>query len=162
MPLLPVRLHGSRHVALVAWLPLALAACASFGHPAVGAPPSNSTLYARLGGYEAIAAVADDFLSRVMSDARVAPFFKGLEAKDMQRTRQHLVDLLCTATGGPCYYPGRDMKSVHAQFEITGDVWNAFTGHFNETFARFKVEERERNELVAIVQSLRGDIVNRP
>jgi hemoglobin len=80
----------------------------------------------------------------------------------MQRTRQHLVDLLCTATGGPCYYPGRDMKSVHAQFEITGDVWNAFTGHFNETFARFNVGERERNELVAIVQSLRGDIVNRP
>jgi hemoglobin len=109
-----------------------------------------------------LAAVADDFLSRVMSDARVSPFFKGLEAKDMQRTRQHLVDLLCTATGGPCYYPGRDMKSVHAQFEITSDVWNAFTGHFNETFAKFKVGKRKRNELVAIVQSLREEIVNRP
>jgi truncated hemoglobin YjbI len=53
------------------------------------------------------------------------------------------------------------MKSVHAQFEITSDVWNAFSGHFNETLAKFKVGERERNELVGIVQSLREEMVKR-
>ncbi len=53
------------------------------------------------------------------------------------------------------------MKSVRAQFEITSDVWNASAGHFNETLAKFKVGERERNELVGIVQSLRGEIVKR-
>jgi len=48
------------------------------------------------------------------------------------------------------------------QLEISPDVWNAFTGHLNETVARFRIADRERNELVAIVQSLRPEIVNRP
>lgn len=139
-------------------LPLALTACASFGAPPVSA---NASLYKRLGGYDALAAVTDDFLGRALPDPRIAPFFRGLEPSDLQRIRQHLVDQLCTATGGPCYYPGKDMKTVHAQFEITGDIWNAFTGHLNETMTRFHVAERERNELVRIIGGLRGDIVNR-
>ena len=158
MPIRSARLHGA-HRAAVALLAVALSACAPLRRGAA-APPA-ATLYARLGGYEALAAVADDFLGRVMADARLAPFFKGLDEKEMRRTRQHIVDLLCNATAGPCFYPGRDMKSVHAQLEITSDVWNAFTGHFNETLAKFHVGDRERNEVVAIVQSLRSDIVNK-
>ena len=104
----------------------------------------------------------DDILAREVKDPVIIPFFKGLEAKDLQRIRQHLVDLLCAATGGPCFYPGRDMKSVHAEMEITENVWNAFTGHIGETLVAFKVPERERNELVVIVQSLKKDIVNKP
>jgi len=159
MPSLPALRRGARCV-LVSTLSLALGSCASARQGAVA--PGAPSLYTRLGGYEALAGVADDFLGRVMADPRLSPFFKGLETRDMQRTRQHLVDLLCNATGGPCFYPGRDMKAVHAQFEITPEVWNAFTGHFNETLARFKVGEREHNELVVIVQSLRSDIVNKP
>jgi hypothetical protein len=45
--------------------------------------------------------------------------------------------------------------------EIGADAWNAFTGHLNETVARFRIQDRERNELVAIIASLRKDIVNR-
>ena len=160
MPSFPACLRGARRSALLALSSLAFASCATIGRS--GAAPSGATLYVRLGGYEALAAVADDLLGRVMQDTRLEPFFRGMEQRDMRRTRQHLVDQLCNATGGPCYYPGRDMKSVHAQFEITPDVWNAFTGHFNETLAKFRVGDGERNELVAIVQSLRPEIVNKP
>jgi hemoglobin len=132
------------------------AACATF--PASQAP-STASLYARLGGYEAIAAVVDDILVREMKDPVVAPFFKGLEEKDLKRIRQHLVDQVCAAAGGPCFYPGRDMKSVHAEMEITNDAWNAFTGHIGATLKAFKVGERERNELVVIIDSMKGDIV---
>lgn len=144
---------------VVALLPLLIGACAMF-HPAQGAAPAAS-LYTRLGGYDAIAAVTDDFLSRALADPKIVPFFKGLEPRDLQRVRQHVVDQLCNAAGGPCYYPGKDMKTAHEQFEIDNDVWNAFTGHFNETFAKFRIPERERNEMVAIVGSLRSSIVNR-
>lgn len=132
-----------------------LAGCASFRSQ----PPADATLYARLGGYESIAAVVDDLLAREVRDPVVAPFFKGLEPSDLQRIRQHLVDQLCAAARGPCFYPGRDMKSVHAEMEITDDVWNAFTGHIGETLTAFKVGEREHNELAAFVASLRKDIV---
>jgi hemoglobin len=130
-------------------------ACASTS----GRASSTPSLYARLGGYDAIAAVVDDLLAREVKDPIVAPFFKGLEIKDVQRIRQHLVDQVCAAAGGPCFYPGRDMKTVHAEMEITEDVWNAFTGHIGETLRAFKVGERERNELVVIVNSMKKDIV---
>ena len=138
---------------------LVTASCATLGRSA--AAPTQS-LYARLGGYAALAAVTDDILARELKDPIITPFFKGLEARDVQRIRQHLLDLLCAATGGPCFYPGKDMKATHAEMEITETVWNAFVGHIGETLKAFKVPEREFNELVVIVQSLKKDIVNKP
>jgi hemoglobin len=156
-PILPARFV--RHSLLFVLLAVGVEGCAVFGR---GGPPATASLYTRLGGYEAIAAVADDILAREMKDSLVTPFFKGLEAKDLQRIRQHLVDQLCAAAGGPCFYPGKDMKTTHAEMEITPAVWNAFVSHIGETLAAFKVGERERNELVVIVNSMRGDIVNKP
>lgn len=127
--------------------------------PAQGKPAP--TLYARLGGQAGIAAFTDDFLSRTMSDPALIPFFKGLTEADDKRIHQHLNELLCLATGGGCSYSGKDMKTTHGQMEISNDVWNQFTGHFNETVARFRIADRERNELVNIVASLKKDIVNR-
>lgn len=139
----------------------ALAAAVSCSHFMHTAAPSEASLYARLGGYDAIAAVVDDLLGRELKDPAVIPFFKGLDAADLKRIRQHLVDQLCAAARGPCFYPGKDMKIAHAEMEITEDVWNAFTGHIGETLAAFRVGERERNDLVAIVSSLKPDIVKK-
>jgi len=146
-----------RRVSLAAVVLLS-AACASV--QSKGAPPPS--LYARLGGYEALAAVTDDILARELKDSVIAPFFKGLEPADMQRIRQHLLDQLCAATGGPCFYPGKPMKAVHAEMEITTDIWNTFTRHIAETLDAFKVPDRERNELAAIVNSMKADIVTKP
>lgn len=147
----------SFRLALAAILPLAACVTARGGTHAPAA-----SLYARLGGYEALAAVTDDILAREVADPVVAPFFKGLEVRDLQRIRQHLLDQLCAATGGPCFYPGKDMKAAHAEMEITEAVWNAFTGHIGASLDKFRVGDRERNELVAIVGSLKADIVRKP
>jgi len=157
MTLFSVRAVRALAVTAVAAVAMAVAGCAALRPLTPAAAPS---LYQRLGGYDAIAAVTDDFLGRALPDPRIAPFFKGLEPKDLQRVRQHLVDQLCNATGGPCYYPGKDMKTAHQELEITNDVWNQFTGHLNETMTRFKIADRERNELVVIVGSLKSSIVN--
>ena len=152
-------IHRAPTMALCLSLVVVATGCASMSGGSQVAP--TASLYSRLGGYDAIAAVTDDFLGGALADPRIVPFFKGLEPRDIQRIRQHVVDQLCNAAGGPCYYPGRDMKTVHAEMEINNDVWNAFTSHFNPTLAKFKVPERERNELVNIIGSLRGSIVNR-
>ena len=120
-----------------------------------------ATLYVRLGGGPGITAFTDDVLGRVTNDPVLIPFFKGLTDADLARIRQHFIELLCSATGGGCTYTGKDMKTVHKDMEINNDTWNAFTGHFNETVTRFHIHDRERNELVVIVQSLKKDIVNR-
>ena len=86
----------------------------------------------------------------------------GLEVRDVQRIRQHLLDQLCAASGGPCFYPGKDMKAAHAEMEITDAAWNAFTGHIAASLDKFRVGDRERNEFVAVVNGLKGDIVCKP
>lgn len=121
----------------------------------------GASLYSRLGGSDGISAFTDDFLGRATNDPVIIPFFKGLSTADLQRIRQHVIELLCSATGGGCTYSGKDMKSVHARMEITNATWNAFTGHLNETVTRFQIADRERNELVVIIASLKKDVVNR-
>jgi hemoglobin len=121
----------------------------------------TASLYSRLGGGAGITAFTDDVLGRVTNDPVLIPFFKGLTDADLTRIRQHFIELLCSATGGGCTYTGKDMKTVHKDMEINNDTWNAFTGHLNETVTRFHIRDRERNELVVIVQSLKKDIVNR-
>ena len=121
----------------------------------------NATLYVRLGGEAGITAFSDDFLGRVTNDPVIIPFFRGLTQADLTRIRQHVIELLCSATGGPCVYSGKDMKTTHKDMEINLDAWNAFTGHLNESVAKFKIPDRERNELVVIIASLKKDIVNR-
>src|SRR6201982_4124928 len=71
------------------------------------------TLYKRLGGYDALAAVTDDFIGRLATDKTVGRFFVGASDNSKMRIRQLVVDQLCAATGGPCLYIGRDMKTAH-------------------------------------------------
>jgi hemoglobin len=91
----------------------------------------QASLYKRLGGYDALAAVTDDFLGRLLSDPQLARFFKGHNAESLKVIRQHIVDFLCVATGGPCAYTGRDMKTAHTGLGITEDDWTATVKDLN-------------------------------
>src|SRR5262249_32852804 len=89
------------------------------GQGPVQAAPVGTSLYARLGGYDAIAAVADDFLGRLATDPQFQKFFVGHSQDSIRRIRQLIVDQLCQVTGGPCAYTGRDMKTAHKGLGIT-------------------------------------------
>ena len=81
-------------------------------------PEGQASLYKRLGGYDAIAAVTDDFIGRLLSAPKFAKFFVGASTDTKGKIRQHIVDQLCNATGGPCVYMGRTMKQSHAGLGI--------------------------------------------
>ena len=115
--------------------------------------------YKRLGGYDAIAAVTDDFIARLASDKSLSRFFVGHSKDSLGRIRQLVVDQLCAATGGPCVYIGRDMKTAHQGMGITETDWNAAVGHLVATLEKFKVPEKEKNEVLGAVSSFKKDIV---
>ncbi len=128
-------------------------------------PPSPGpadSLYKRLGGYDALAAVSDDFLGRLAGDKQLGKFFQGVSKAHNDSIRQHVVDFLCMATGGPCVYVGRDMKSTHAGLGITGADWDRMVGFLIQTFDKFNVPDRERKEVLGALGGLRGDIVDKP
>ncbi|HXJ78940.1 MAG TPA: group 1 truncated hemoglobin [Candidatus Methylomirabilis sp.] len=122
---------------------------------------AGSTLYARLGGYDAIAAVCDDLLPRLMSDSQLGRFWANRGADGIRREKQLLVDYLCASAGGPLYYTGRDMKISHEGMGISGGDWDRFLGHLRATLDKFKVPEAERRDVLGFVESTRADIVER-
>jgi hemoglobin len=117
------------------------------------------SLYQRLGGYDALAAVTDDFIGRMAADKNLAKFFAGHSKDSLMRIRQLVVDQLCAATGGPCVYIGRDMKSAHQGMGISEADWNAAAAHLVATLDKFKVPEKEKAEVLAAISGLKNDIV---
>jgi hemoglobin len=121
----------------------------------------KKSLYERLGGYNAVAAVVDDFVGRLVADKQFERFFVGHSTDSKKRIRQHIVDQFCAAAGGPCVYTGRTMKDSHAGLGITDADWDAAAKHLVATLDKFKVGEQEKKDLLAFVVSLKGDIVEK-
>ena len=123
---------------------------------------AEKSLYARLGGYDAIAAATDDLLGRLTSDPQLGIYWRGHSKDSMKRDRQLVVDFLCEAFGGPAIYRGRDMKTSHEGLAISESDWQVFVKHTLATLDKFGVQGKEREEFLAAAASLKGDIVERP
>jgi hemoglobin len=150
-----------------AWLAILLA-CAAFSSTAFAQmddkkmeKPKEKSLYERLGGYDALAAVTDDFIGRLATDEKLAKYFVGLSNDSKKKVRQHVIDFLCLATGGPCAYTGRDMKTSHTGLMITKEEWDISAKLLIATLNKFKVPEKEKGEVLAAVGTLEKDIVEK-
>ncbi len=144
------------HVTLFGFAMLA-AACTHM-ESQIGAAPSGPSLYDRLGGKPAIVAVVDDFVGRVAADARINGKFANA---NIPRLKMMLVDQICQASGGPCTYGGRDMKSAHAGMGIASGEFDALVGDLVATLNKFKVGQREQKELLGVLGPMKSDIVER-
>jgi hemoglobin len=120
---------------------------------------NKPTLYERLGGYDAIAAVANDLLPRLQADAQLGRYWQNRGQDGIRREKQLLIDFLCSNAGGPLYYTGRDMKTSHEGMKISEGDWAAFMGHLHATLEAFKVPEEEYGEVIAFVESTKADMV---
>jgi hemoglobin len=143
----------SRRAFLSAAMVAAIAFCAS----ATGAS-AHGTLYKRLGGYNAIQAVVDEAVKNIAADRRINRFFKGA---NIPRLRRQLADQICMASGGPCAYRGRDMRSAHAGMGIASEHFDALVQDLGKALNKFRVPAREQRELVALLAPTKKDIVER-
>jgi hemoglobin len=115
-------------------------------------------LYERLGGYDAISAVVNDLLPRLIADQSLGRFWKNRGDDGIAREKQLLIDFLCASAGGPMYYTGRDMKLSHKGMRISETDWRAFLGQLNATLDTFQVPTQERAAVLAFVESTKPDI----
>jgi len=126
------------------------------------AEAEKRSLYDRLGGVYSIATVVDDFIDRIMLDARLNanPQVEEADHRVSPPGFKYLVtEMVCWATGGPQKYSGRSMVESHADLKITAREWDAFMDDFQQTLNKFSVPAQEQEELKAIVNSTRADIV---
>jgi hemoglobin len=144
--------------AMVLGFALTLSACSGMGSSG-SMSSSDKSLYDRLGGKTAITAVVDDFVGRVAADNRINGKFANA---NIPRLKSMLVDQICQASGGPCTYTGRDMKSAHAGMGVSSSEFDALVADLVATLNKFKVPEREKNELLGALGPMKGDIVEKP
>jgi hemoglobin len=127
----------------------------------VYAQSMEKSLYERLGGYDAIAAVVNELATRLVTDRKLGVYFKGLSNGSKEKLITHLTDFVCAATGGPCIYTGRDMKTSHEGLGITEEEWERFVRITEEVLDKFKVPAREQQELLQAIASLKPQIVEK-
>ena len=124
-----------------------------------GPATGKLSLYDRLGGKPAITAVVDQFVANVATDGRINGRFA---TTDIPNLKGHLVDQVCNATGGPCTYHGRDMKTTHEGMRISTKDFKALVEDLVAALDKFKVPSQEKNELLALLGPMKRDIVETP
>ncbi|MEW6354679.1 MAG: group 1 truncated hemoglobin [Pseudomonadota bacterium] len=125
---------------------------------AAQAQADGASLYKRLGGKPAITKVVADFVGNVGADARINARFADT---DLTRLKALLVEQICEASGGPCKYSGRDMKTTHRGMAIADADFNALVEDLVKALDANKVPKREQDDLLAILGPMRSDIVEK-
>lgn len=121
----------------------------------------QQSLYDRVGGYNAIAAVVDDALPRIVNDPEIKEYFVGLSTDTKRKLRQLLVDQLCRAAGGPCEYTGRTMKVSHGGLGLSNSEFDSFVADIAASLDKFGVTQQEKNHVLAFYNGFRGQIVEK-
>lgn len=119
-------------------------------------PMQDQSLYTRLGGKPAITAVVDDFIGNVAADSRINGRFANA---NIPHLKMELVDQICAASGGPCTYTGKDMKTAHRGMNIRGPEFDALVEDLVKTLDKFKVPAKEKGELLGALGPLKPAIV---
>lgn len=127
--------------------------------PVPAAPKPTAALYERLGGQPAIVAVVDEFLKRVAVDRRINARFINT---DLAALRGNLVDFVCSATGGPCRYGGRDMQMAHAGMQVVEGEFVALVEDLAGALDALHVPKPEQGELLGALAPLKPKIVAPP
>jgi hemoglobin len=123
---------------------------------------AGPTLYERLGKREGITAVIDDFAGRffadpTLSNARVSRRFAVI---DIGVFREHIINQVCAAAGGPEKYAGRNMKDAHAGLRISNRDYDRFVELWKITLTARKVPDPEAREVLGLLEAQRKDIVD--
>ena len=85
---------------------------------------------------------------------------RGMTTRDIQAQLQtNLGDQICDAAGGPCAYLGRDMKTTHTGMGITEAEWTATVEDLVKALNKFKVGQKEQQELLGALGAMKKDIV---
>jgi hemoglobin len=123
----------------------------------------QASLYKRLGGKKAIKAVVDEFVNNVAGDNRINKFFADTakSPKRLAMFKGKLVDQICQASGGPCKYKGKDMKTAHKGMGVGDADFNALVEDLVKALDKFNVGATEKGELLGALGPMKADIVEK-
>lgn len=116
----------------------------------------DDQLYKAFGEKAGLVVLMDDFMVRLLADARTGPHFK---PANQQRVKEQLVDQLCSLSGGPCVYKGADMQSSHANLDIKKSDFHALVEVLQASMDAKGISSRRQNEMLALLAPMNRDII---
>ena len=119
------------------------------------------SLYERLGGRPRITDVMNDVIANHLANPVIAPRFAALDSERLERAKQHGIDFFCVGSGGPAQYSGRDMPTAQAGMNISEHEFVAALDDILAALDKHGVGQQERQEVLAILYSPKGEIVRR-
>ena len=137
---------------------------AGAGQKEPGEIEPKNPLFQRLGGLKAVEAVVDDFLDRLTRDPRIMGnenVRRRMAAIHVPSLRNHVVDQICQAAGGPCKYTGKTMKAAHQGKGVSTADITALVEDLVKTLTKFKVGKTEQDQLLGVLGPMSADIVEK-
>ena len=116
----------------------------------------DNSLYLALGEQSGITQLTDDFVTRLVADKRLAPFFT---KTNLPNFKLQLSDQFCASSGGPCVYKGADMKSSHANFDIAKADFNALVEVLQQSMDAKGIPFRAQNRLLALLAPMHREVI---
>ncbi len=121
-------------------------------------PPSpvDSALLQAFGQQAGLQGLADDFVIRLLADARIGHFFKTINPKHLKK---QLADQFCSVLHGPCEYDGETMKNSHAGLDIARKDFNALVEVLQDAMDAQQIPFAAQKGLLARLAPMHRDIV---
>ncbi len=127
-----------------------------------GSAPTTPSLYERLGGVNKIAVLIDDIIERAYANEvfKANPRIeKAHERFPKPAYKFNATALACMVMGGPQTYTGRSLTEAHQHLRVDEREWQELITIFRDSMNSFDVPQQEQNEVIAIIESTKGDIV---
>jgi hemoglobin len=135
-----------------------------FGTPRQPTLPTRTTtmpasLFERLGGHDGITRLVTDIVDNHYANPLIRSRFE--QIKDRAAVERHSVEFLCAGSGGPQAYTGRDLLTTHKGMNISEQELVAAIDDIVMAMGKNQLDQAVQNEVVAILYSLKGDVVRR-
>ena len=116
----------------------------------------KTSLYERLGGEQRVRKIVNDVLDKNFNNPAIGHYFQSV---DMAQLKKLVFEFFSMGTGGPHKYTGRDMVTSHADLKIREEDFRIANEDTRSALEENDVEEPVINKVIAILDSMKGDVV---
>lgn len=117
---------------------------------------NEDTLYDKIGGADGVAALVEDFYSRVFADSKLKPYFHEVSS---DRLKKMQFEFFSAALDGPRRYQGRTVAHAHQRLKIDRPTFQRFTDHLFETLSGLDLDEDQRYQIIARINLYAEDVM---
>lgn len=118
---------------------------------------STSSLYHRLGGREGITRITRQLMKNHLANPLINMRYEN--SPDLERVERRVIEFFCAGAGGPETYSGQDMRTTHRGMNVSEQEFITVIDDAMKALEQCGIDAATSNEVLAILWSLKGDVM---